>query len=61
MTPGLRPKFKKHGEVDHVLEDLIAAKNYKQAFALCDKRLKKSNSFEEDAVGPGRQRRPTHS
>lgn len=51
MTFGFRPKFRKGGQVDQPLEDLIVASNYKQALALCDKRLKKSTSYEEDAVG----------
>ena len=45
-----RPQFKRGGETDKQLEDLVKASSWKQAIALCEKRLKKGDKSDATLV-----------
>lgn len=44
------PPFKRGGVLDSQLEDLIEASSWKQAVALCEKRIKKGSKSDESLV-----------
>ena len=46
----VRPQFKRKGEVDRQLEDLVKASSWKQAITLCEKRIKKGDKSDAALV-----------
>lgn len=46
-----RPQFKRNGEIDKQLEDLVKASSWKQAVALCERRIKKGDKSDAASVG----------
>lgn len=46
-----RPQFKRDGDIDRQLEDLVKAASWKQAIALCEKRIKKGDKSDAAQVG----------
>ena len=47
----VRPQFKRNGEIDRQLEDLIKASSWKQAIVLCERRIKKGDKSDAALVG----------
>ena len=48
-----RPQFRRNGEIDRQLEDLVKASSWKQAIVLCEKRIKKGDKSDAASVSVG--------
>ena len=45
-----RPQFKRNGEIDIQLEELVKGSSWKQAISLCEKRIKKGERTDSALV-----------